>query len=233
MVLYRVVKGGKTVASGLPKAQAAHFAANVGGKAGVMPAKKNPRMTPRGRQAALTFYVFDTKGALIGEPVEGVKTALGALKRAIPRAHVYSSGYTFGSVGDIYSYAIDKEPHHVFVATFPPEVWRRVFVDEKRSANPARKTMPAPIKPAKRANPARKAPVGMFKNPDGETGPGDFSHSSTKVLGRAWIEADSARIKDFGDVVQVRLTWKDGEWLQMLFDTKAGALAQIRRLGFK
>ncbi|TXH48436.1 MAG: hypothetical protein E6Q97_24860 [Desulfurellales bacterium] len=76
------------------------------------------------------------------------------------------------------------------------------------------------------ANPARKNPA------RDSSIPGDFSQSSAKVYGRAWTDAKSAALKDFGDAVQVRLTWPDGEWLQMLFDDKPGAMKHLRSLGF-
>ena len=77
-----------------------------------------------------------------------------------------------------------------------------------------------------------KAPVGFFANPVENDSPGDFSHSSGKALGRAWSEAETAKGKDFGDCYQVRLTWDDGEWVTMLFDSQAAAMKTLRPRGF-
>lgn len=62
--------------------------------------------------------------------------------------------------------------------------------------------------------------------------PGDFSQSSARVYGRAWIDAKNASVKDVGNDAIVRLTFPDGEWLQMVFDSRAGALKCLKRLGF-
>lgn len=62
--------------------------------------------------------------------------------------------------------------------------------------------------------------------------PGDFSQSSAKVYGRAWSDAESATVKDVGSDAVVRLTWSDGEWLQMVYDSRAGALKNLKKLGF-
>lgn len=82
-----------------------------------------------------------------------------------------------------------------------------------RAENPA---------PKRRKNPARADDI-----------PGDFSQSSAKVYGRAWSDAESAKVTKHSDgETVVRLTFKDGEWLQMIFDTEAGAMKNLARLGF-
>lgn len=70
------------------------------------------------------------------------------------------------------------------------------------------------------------------KNPRSDV-PGDFSQSSAKVYGRAWSDAKQASAKNVGDECVVRLTWRDGEWLQMIFDNRDAALKTLHRLGFK
>lgn len=98
---------------------------------------------------------------------------------------------------------------------------RKIMEDlnESRYGNPARKTRAVRVVAAK--NPTKSSDV-----------PGDFSQSSAKVYGRAWVDAKSAAVKDFGDVTQVKLIWSDGEWLQMLFDNKTAAINHLKRLGF-
>lgn len=92
-------------------------------------------------------------------------------------------------------------------------------VDVPIKENPARKIRAVRVVAAK--NPTKSSDV-----------PGDFSQSSAKVYGRAWVDAKSAAVKDFGDVTQVKLIWSDGEWLQMLFDNKTAAINHLKRLGF-
>ena len=92
-----------------------------------------------------------------------------------------------------------------------------------RKDNPAHKTA------------ARSVVLVAAKNPDNrsEDIPGDFSQSSPKVYGRAWTDAKQASLKDVGSDAVVRLTWDDGEWLQMVFDSRKGATKTLTRLGFK
>lgn len=89
-------------------------------------AKPNPMDKTR-------WYVFSADGKLIASDLR-YKTARGALMRAIPGAHIYSQGV---SGGGTVSYAIDKEPRHVFVTNDPDFDLR---MKKSRSANPARKT---------------------------------------------------------------------------------------------
>jgi len=103
------------------------------------------------------------------------------------------------------------------------ETWRisgLQFWGEKPAANPARK-------------PARRVTLVAARNPArADDIPGDFSQSSARVYGRAWSDAKNASVKDVGGDAIVRLTFPDGEWLQMVFDSRAGALKCLKRLGF-
>lgn len=87
---------------------------------------------------------------------------------------------------------------------------------------------------AKLAKPTvRKTVKKRMSNPRDPNIPGDFSQSSPNVFGRAWNEAKTAKMKEYSDgETTVRLTWPDGEWLQMIYDTKAGALHNLKKLGF-
>jgi hypothetical protein len=76
------------------------------------------------------WYVFDASGKLLVGDLF-YKTARGALMRAIPGAHIYSYGM---SGNQTYSFAIDKEPRHVFV-TRDPDFDLRM---RKTVRNPAR-----------------------------------------------------------------------------------------------
>jgi len=83
-----------------------------------------------------------------------------------------------------------------------------------------------------RKNPKPKGLMPV-KNPKSSDVPSDFSQSSAKVYGRAWSDAKQASAKNVGDECVVRLTWRDGEWLQMIFDNRDAALKTLHRLGFK
>lgn len=93
------------------------------------------------------------------------------------------------------------------------------YFDDEPSQNPAKKS--ARTVALVGANPKRRDDI-----------PGDFSQSSAKVYGRAWSDAKQASLKEIGADAVVRLTWSDGEWLQMVFDSKAGALKHLSSLGF-
>lgn len=116
--------------------------------------------------------------------------------------------------------AIDyaKEKHGID-AGIAVKVQGGFIVYQAYDTNPARKTRAVRVVAAK--NPTKSSDV-----------PGDFSQSSAKVYGRAWVDAKSAAVEDFGDVTQVKLIWSDGEWLQMLFDNKTAAMNHLKRLGF-
>lgn len=88
--------------------------------------------------------------------------------------------------------------------------------------------------PTKPSPPKRRVKlIAMNPNKRESDVPGDFSQSSAKVYGRAWSDAEKASIKDVDSDAVVRLTWKDGEWLQMVFDSRAAAVKNLHRLGFK
>lgn len=57
-------------------------------------------------------------------------------------------------------------------------------------------------------------------------------YANEKVLGRNWATADVAKLHDFGDCFRVHLYWNDGGEAYYLHDTKAEALADLRRLGW-
>ena len=120
--------------------------------------------------------------------------------------------------------------------------WRTVWTLGERQANPSPIKKPSPAQLAARKafgaaakarakNPAK--PATRKRNPaQDDSIPGDFSQSSRNILGRAWSDAATASLKEIGSDAVVRLTWDDGEWLQMVFDSKAGALKNLQSLGF-
>ena len=100
-----------------------------------------------------------------------------------------------------------------------------------RRAGPGMYRLPKGFGPLK--NPGTKSVRVIGANPSRPDDiPGDFSQSSAKVYGRAWSDAEKASVKDVGSDAVVRLIWPDGEWLQMIFDSRDGAMKNLKRLGF-
>lgn len=80
--------------------------------------RKKTERAPKGvyanpSRSRVNWHIFDSAGNLLFHDLSYV-TPLAALKRAFPGVHVYSHAV---SGRHLFSYAIDKEPRHVFVTT--------------------------------------------------------------------------------------------------------------------
>ena len=52
------------------------------------------------------------------------------------------------------------------------------------------------------------------------------------ALGRNHASADVGSLTDFGDCFRVNLSWNDGAFVYVIYDTKAEAVAHLNRIGF-
>lgn len=57
-------------------------------------------------------------------------------------------------------------------------------------------------------------------------------HATDGALGRNWMFADRAELRDFGDCFRATLFWNDGESVYFLEDTRDEAVHHLNRLGF-